>query len=549
MAVLLCLCFVAGILVVALWRPSNRPLSRGDADRLVQIAIADAHKGRMQPAYDSLQRILTAFPDHHPASVEKAMLCIHLRRGAEASATIAAIPNDYLKNHFEISWKLAKLMSDSGLLFEAEPFLERLLVLQPGHAPTRRELLRCFRISGENAAASEYLAAALWEPKLELRDLLMATAPLTNWATPADVQFMKSVGQQNFDPLTMLGYARRLMQSGQSATAVDVLRRIVVQKPNWEPAIAQLAIVNWQLGREDDWRKIMSTWDPAKLDHPNSWFIWGVWQVRQEDYPSAVRCFGEALERDPKHAGAASQMIVPLRKLGQEASAGEWTAYVEQLAQLDQACLSVGLFEQAPDDVKAIAEWCEELGWHREARAWYRFSQQTWPERNIRSPTDDANQSESLTDANDLPQRRLVEALEFRKFPLPERIPQQKSIEIASTGTSMRPAQWRLDNDAAQLGIDFRFHNGLPDERPQGFMFEFAGPGIGILDYDNNGWPDLELTQGAPWPVQEGVTTLRDELFRNLGDGTFTPVSAAAGLDDPGYSQGPAVGDLNGDSF
>lgn len=549
LVILFCLCMVTGVVCAVFWRPSSRPLSRTDADRLLQTAIADANQGRMQVAYDGLQRILTQFPDHYPARVEMATICVYGRRGAEATAAIAAIPDDYLKSHIEKIGLLAKLMTDSGLLFEVEPFLKRILAIKPDHSPTRRQLLRCYRISGENAASAEYVFAALREPKVELSDLLMATAPLTNWANPDDVKFMKLVGQRNNDPLTMLGYARRMMQSGQQAVAVDVLKRTLARQPDWEPALAQLAIANWQLGREDEWRHVMSHWDPTALNHPNSWFIWGLWQLRQEEFGAAVRCFGEALERDPKHAGAASQLIVPLRKLGRESEAHEWTAYVEDLAQLDLTCLSVGLFEHTPDDVKAIALGCEKLGWRREARAWYRYARQRWPQMPWKEPTTDDNGSESNAGADELPQRKLIALLDYRRSPLPKPILRPDSNGTSTARPTSNPAPWRIDNEAVELGISFRFENGLPSDRRQAYMFEFSGPGIGVLDYDGDGWPDLEVTQGAPWPVREGDATVRDELFRNLGDGTFAPVAAKAGLDDPGYSQGPAVGDLNGDGF
>lgn len=542
----LCACFT--VLLVVRWSPSNQPLDAARAEQLFAQALAHAERGQLQSAYDELQRILDAFPDHFSAQREKALICIQMRRSSEAAGLIDAMPDDFLAAEFDKCWTLMASLTDSGYLLEAMPLLKRLLQIKPSHSPTRREMLRLYRISGENAAASVYLYAALREPRPELGDLLMCTAPLTNWASPDDVQFMKVVGQRTQDSLTMLGYARRQMQSGQQSGAVEVLRRVVERSPQWQPALAQLAIVYWQLGQENEWREALARFDTSSLNHADSWFIWGVWQIRQGDFSAAVRCFGEALERDPKHAGAASYLIVALGKIGRESEAADWKSYVEHLSQLDQACLTVSQFAPAAEDVRKIVLECRSLGWQREARGWCNYAQNRWPTIRWDEFNDDESPNEPVKDVVELPQRKLLAALDFRREPLPPPLVRQDSHPPSTTPTSVAPP-WLLDNEASAMGIRFQFQNGLPSDRKQTYMFEFAGPGVGILDYDGDGWPDLELTQGASWPLRNDDIEIRDELFRNLGDGTFATVGGLAGLDDPGYSQGPAISDFNSDGF
>jgi ASPIC and UnbV/FG-GAP-like repeat len=84
-------------------------------------------------------------------------------------------------------------------------------------------------------------------------------------------------------------------------------------------------------------------------------------------------------------------------------------------------------------------------------------------------------------------------------------------------------------------------------------MFEQTGGGVGVIDFDNDGWPDLYLTQGAKWiSDQEQCTpqsTLRDSLFRNLGGKSFKEVALQAGIAEFEFSQGISVGDINNDGF
>ncbi len=106
--------------------------------------------------------------------------------------------------------------------------------------------------------------------------------------------------------------------------------------------------------------------------------------------------------------------------------------------------------------------------------------------------------------------------------------------------------------DATQAsGLAFVHVSPFTEERHTHLTF---GSGIGWVDFDRDGWPDLFASQGAPFPEAEHKKFLvqgktSDRLFRNLGQGQFTDVSEAAGLSDADYSMGVGVGDFNSDGF
>ena len=82
----------------------------------------------------------------------------------------------------------------------------------------------------------------------------------------------------------------------------------------------------------------------------------------------------------------------------------------------------------------------------------------------------------------------------------------------------------------------------------QKWMPETVGPGGAFLDYDGDGWQDILLVGGGRWAhvSDEPVEALR--LYRNLGDGTFEDVSAAAGLRGlEAYGFGVAAADYDND--
>jgi enediyne biosynthesis protein E4 len=105
-------------------------------------------------------------------------------------------------------------------------------------------------------------------------------------------------------------------------------------------------------------------------------------------------------------------------------------------------------------------------------------------------------------------------------------------------------------------GIAFK-HENSPTSRK--YLIETMGGGVGLLDYDNDGWLDLFFTNGAPLadPMPAGAHPVKsngyaNRLYRNNHDGTFADVTRAAGVGGVGtgaYGMGVAVGDYDNDGF
>src|SRR6478752_5654303 len=74
--------------------------------------------------------------------------------------------------------------------------------------------------------------------------------------------------------------------------------------------------------------------------------------------------------------------------------------------------------------------------------------------------------------------------------------------------------------------------------------------GVGMLDYDNDGYLDVLLVNGAAIPsLQKETPKYWNRLYRNNHDGTFTDVTEKAGVAGIGYGMGVAGGDYDNDGW
>ncbi len=95
----------------------------------------------------------------------------------------------------------------------------------------------------------------------------------------------------------------------------------------------------------------------------------------------------------------------------------------------------------------------------------------------------------------------------------------------------------------AAAGIDFTHESGARGEKLNPETF---GPGAGWFDHDGDGLLDLLLVNGNVLRGEPDPAA-RSKLYRNLGDGRFEDVTAAAGLDVAFYGMGFAAADIEGD--
>src|SRR6202045_3735777 len=119
----------------------------------------------------------------------------------------------------------------------------------------------------------------------------------------------------------------------------------------------------------------------------------------------------------------------------------------------------------------------------------------------------------------------------------------QQSAAVPTAAAVSSKDLFELISPAAS-GIIWRHVNG---RSPEYYLPETTGAGCAFLDYDNDGWMDIYLVNSGKCDFYSPEPPLRNALYRNNGDGTFTDVTEKAGVAAPGWSSSAVWFDYDND--
>ncbi len=105
-----------------------------------------------------------------------------------------------------------------------------------------------------------------------------------------------------------------------------------------------------------------------------------------------------------------------------------------------------------------------------------------------------------------------------------------------------------FEDDSEKAGLTHWTHKmGTPAKT---YIVETKGSGVGLIDYDNDGWLDIYVVNGSTWDALDGKETPpHAALFHNNHDGTFTDVAAKAGVTNDRWGTGVSIADYDNDGW
>jgi tetratricopeptide (TPR) repeat protein len=447
-----------------------------------------------------------------------------------------------------------QLAYNLGMAQEAELQLRAALQIDPRHGPANGLLAYLLILEGRSWEALPPLLEPVRQNAYPVEHLLLLGASEPLIANPEQIErFRKAVPD---DLVPLIGQARQDLRENREGDAEPLLRQIVAAAPDSLEARVRLAEALAK-AKPDEFPK----WNQAlarDIDgHPQIWVARGIWAESADLPEAAVRCYWEAVRRDPEHRVANQRLGMQLRAIGKDREA---TPFLERAAKLELLERTVDNLRRSapltarPEILAAMrqaAQSTEELGRIWEARAWADQVLRLDPEAGWAQAARDRLSSQ-LGDPQ-LPQTlesaRTARLISLADFPLPESA-FASAAGIAKPGDAADAPPISFRDDAASAGIDFTYLNGAIPDDDEVRLVETTGGGVAVIDFDSDNWPDLYFTQGGTWPPADPrKPAVADRLFRNSGEGRFLDVTAVSGLGDLDYSQGVTVGDLDNDGF
>jgi tetratricopeptide (TPR) repeat protein len=352
------------------------------------------------------------------------------------------------------------------------------------------------------------------------------------------------------DPLVLLAVARLAVENEHHDEAIHMLTNAVAMSPNLVQAHVLLGNEFFHLedgARFVEWVRRLP---PSADEHPGIWVLRGKWAQRNGHLAGALRCFCEAVERDPNYVDALYQSGRILESMNRSEDAAPFLARAASLQEFINATKAadngetLGATERAAKHAESLGNYWEAYGWasvaasHPQSPEWSR--QMVFRLKPIlhTAPV-------QRTDPKDNP----ASTVDYRGLPLPE------SIDFKTAGGAADAPRSTTDrvsfsDQAESAGITFQYLNGSRDvANGTRHMYEVMGGGVAVLDLNEDDFPDLYFTQGGSWPPRESNGEFLDGLYLNTSGGGFVDVTEACGIVEDRFSQGVTVGDFDSDGF
>lgn len=515
----------------------------------------------------SVQEILRLVRIRQPGALVLARQHVHrfpsdvfgLALAAEAAATqvdneaaihfLRQLPKDNGRWEFFAELSLGRRYESMGRISQAELHLRRALELMPHHLEANERLGHLLQVEGRVWEAAPHFFCQILRGKCRGDELLCAATVDRFWRS--DPQLELVVGNGNggtADVLLKLAVAREAIGDNRMQDAEQLLREIVSSRPNLGEAQGRLGriivergdlseFLHWRGGLPDDVRA-----------HPEVWFAQGLKARQIGQIEGAIRCFLEVLLRSPAHLSASAQLATSLHQIGQSEVAQLFSRRAELLAEME-ATLSEARSDADPKKFAKTVKMLEELGRWWEAAGWsYVMTRMDIPHepprREMRRLLGIAKRDPFGTQFA-MPR---IEKLRIEDF-TPPRWPLPDSNSPKQTVTTAEKRNWDFVDDANRVGIQFQYFEGTQESNRLEHIFNVMGGGLGAIDYDCDGWPDLYFAQGNNWRGSSPQATYVDKLYRNMSGERFQDVTIAAHLGDLGFSHGVNVADFNTDGF
>lgn len=411
-----------------------------------------------------------------------------------------------------------------------QPF--RLLAQIYGVTGQRREVVRC-------------LIELLKRRDFTRNDLLVLSSVNPAINDPQRLEMILKANPADKTPLMAL--AMQELDQNAVAAAKQYLREITSADPQNAEAQGLLGEVYADFDPDgfSEWNEKLP---PEVESDPGVWLARGKWLHADKRPQEAARCLLEVVKREPENLAACAMLGQILKSLGEQDLGNEFTERSRKL----QRILDLNERIKQPDGDESIGPMIIELeavGRLWEAWGWCVIALKEQP-RSGKEILEARQRIEAeLTLA--VPRTVLTaipgKVLDITRYPLPDWSGLEASRVSSATPAVNAASPIHFTERSREVGLEFTYVNTKAQETGHK-IYETMGAGVAVLDYDQDGWPDLYLPQGKALPL-DSMDGPSDTVVRNLRGDKYQDVTNTANIRETSYSQGVSAGDINNDGF
>lgn len=497
-------------------------------------------------AGEELSRILIADPTNRKALILSAR--VEAAQGNESAAIkiLDSIKNTDSEFDIETLWLAVDWSTQAADYSTSEQKLNQLLTVDEDIGKVHRQLAIILNNQGRRIEAAPHLLALAKLGKIREKELFA----MTTYGNPFIDTTLPKPTRKLAMTQAMLARAKVSRSEGEMQEAVALTQQLQLTFPDSTSIASFLGRLYTELQDQEalkDWFTSL----PADIERePEYWSSVGIWMQRHDRHREAVRCLCEAVLRDPTDRYAYRALERSLRFTGEPDKADTAAFREQQLIEISRLARQFGLKRGTKQEMNRMADilwnlrrpW-ESIAWREAAARYYTSTEQEKQELN--KTRQELQQKDSSATG-----KFLACNIDIKSWPLPttaDIVIQSKTDKPPLSPELEVPIE--LVDIAATAGLDFTYNNGDQNRDDDAiFIYQLTGGGIGVLDYNLDGWMDLYFSQGGG-AAFDSEGSQPNQLFANLHGERFQRVSKQSATADTGYGQGIAVADLNQDGF
>ena len=523
----------AGWLVIS--ARSAKPPASMDAIRTLAAA------GRWGEAEALLGRRIEADPGDGQARVMKALILANRRRPEEAIGLLRGVPeSDPVRAR--AAAMIGELEFQAHRAPEAERAFREAASRDPRNVEARQRLIHLLSLQQRHGEARD----ALWELYRVARDPRMLADLVVNlWAYENDARGLGAeldafLARSPRDPYLRRAKGLALLMQGRSDEALPHLEAAAEALRDDPVGRFALAECRLTLGRFRGDESILGPRPAPPADAARWWVFRGRLQEALGRPDDALASFREALRANPIDAEVQYRLGQALRRLGRDDESRRHleraSAIKEQQADLRREVAARRKeFGSDSSPYETLGRLCREAGLVAEARAWFELA--------TRADPSNSSARSALAALSKAPDACPVPL--SRPMPGVGDLSERRPPEATPTGSPSAAGRLHLEDVSGPAGISYQYD---PAASGNLYLGDTMGGGVGLIDFDGDGWLDIYFVNGCPLPIDpKGDPPGANRLYRNRGDGTFEDVTKRAGVPGRGYGMGCAVGDFDGD--